>query len=152
MIAIRRYRPSDHDAVWELHNLALQDVGAHAGNGPWDDDLHNVEAVYIAGGGEFYVGLLDGCVVAMGALKALDGSRAEICRMRVHPDLQRRGIGTLILSQLERRAAELGLGCLTLETTAGQVAAMGMYVKAGYRERVRYRHLGFEVVAFEKQL
>ena len=152
MITIRRYKPSDHDAVWELHNLALQDVGAHAGNGPWDDDLHSVETIYIAGGGEFYVGLLDGRVVAMGALKALDGSRAEICRMRVHPDLQRMGIGTQVLSQLERRAAELGLRSLTLETTAGQVAAMGMYVKAGYREQTRYRHLGFEVVVFEKQL
>lgn len=152
MITIRRYKPSDHDAVWELHNLALQDVGAHAGNGPWDDDLHDVETVYIDRGGEFYVGLLDGCVVAMGALKALDGSRAEICRMRVHPDLQRRGIGTQVLSQLERRAAELGLRSLTLETTAGQVAAIGMYLKAGYREQTRYRHLGFEVVVLEKQL
>ena len=152
MITIRRYRPSDHDAVWELHNLALQDVGAHAGNGPWDDDLHDVETVYTANGGEFYVGLLDGCIVAMGALKTLDGGRAEICRMRVHPDLQRRGIGTQVLSQLERRAAELGFGSLTLETTAGQMAAIGMYVKAGYQELARYRHLGFEVVMFEKQL
>ena len=72
--------------------------------------------------------------------------------MRVHPDLQRRGIGTLILLRLERRAAELGFGSLTLETTVGQVAAIGMYAKAGYREQARYTHLGFEVVVFEKQL
>lgn len=43
---IRRYRSADHDAFWELHNVALLHTGAHAGNGPWDDDLHRVEAEY----------------------------------------------------------------------------------------------------------
>jgi len=41
-LAIRRYRDADHDAVWNVHNVALSAVGVHGGNGPWDDDLHNV--------------------------------------------------------------------------------------------------------------
>ena len=94
MMEVRRYRASDHDAVWGLHNFALNDVGAHAGSGPWDDDLHRIEAEYIEAGGEFYVGTIDGGIVAMGALKRLDDTRGEIRRMRVHPDLQRRGLGT----------------------------------------------------------
>ena len=36
-------------------------------------------------GGEFSVGIIDGRIVAMGALKRLTDTRAEICRMRVHP-------------------------------------------------------------------
>ena len=150
MMEVRRYRSSDHDAVWELHNVALNDVGAHAGNGPWDDDLHRIEAEYIEAGGEFYVGTIDGRIVVMGALKRLSDACAEICRMRVHPDVQRRGLGTRILSKLEERAGELGFRRLTLETTVGQVAAIGMYLKAGYGEVSRVRKLGFEVLVFEK--
>ena len=150
MMEVRRYTASDHDAVWDLHNIALNEVGAHAGNGPWDDDLHRIEAEYLDAGGEFYVGVIDGRLVAMGALKRLTDARAEICRMRVHPDHQRRGLGTRILSKLEEGARELGFGTLTLETTAGQTAAIGMYTKAGYVEIARGRKLGFEVLAFEK--
>ena len=152
MMEVRRYRASDHDAVWDLHNVALNEVGAHAGNGPWDDDLHRIESEYIEAGGEFYVGVIDGRIVAMGALKRLTGTRAEICRMRVHPNLQRKGLGTRILSKLEERARELGFRTLTLDTTAGQVAAIRMYTKAGYEEVARGRKLGFEVMTFEKRI
>ena len=152
MMAIRRYRATDHDAVWELHNLALLDVAAHPGSGSWDDDLHQVETVYIAEGGDFFVGVVDERVVAMGALKRLAGNRAEIRRMRVHPSLQRRGLGREMLLALEQRAAALGFLTLTLETTVGQVAAMEMYVKAAYQEVRRYRHAGFDIVAFEKHI
>ena len=152
MMEVRRYRVSDHDAVWQLHNVALKEVGAHVGNGPWDDDLHRIEAEYIDAGGEFYVGVIDKRLVAMGALKRLTDTWAEICRMRVHPDLQRRGLGKQMLSKLEERASELGFRTLTLETTVGQVAAMGMYGKAGYEEVSRDSKFGFRVVVFEKRI
>jgi len=152
MMQVRRYRASDHDAVWDLHNIALNEVGAHAGNGPWDDDLHRIEAEYLDAGGEFYVGFIEGRIVAMGALKRLSDTRAEICRMRVHPDVQRRGLGMRVLSKLEQRARELNFRTLTLQTTAGQVGAIGMYRKAGYEEVAKGRKLGFEVMAFEKRL
>ena len=152
MMEVRRYRASDHDAVWELHNVALNGVGAHAGNGPWDDDLHRIEDEYTEAGGEFYVGSVDGRIVAMGGLKRLSDSCAEICRMRVHPDFQRRGLGGRMLRMLEERARELGFRRLTLETTAGQAAAIGMYLKAGYGEVSRFRKLGFEVLVFEKSI
>ena len=152
MMEIRRYIASDHDAVWDLHNLALNEVGAHAGSGPGDDDLHSIEAVYIDAGGEFYVGLLEDRIVAMGALKRLTDDRAEICRMRVHPEVQRKGLGTRILSKLEHRAREVGFRTLTLETTTGQVAAIRMYTKSGYEEVARGRKLGFEVMGFEKRI
>ena len=57
-----------------------------------------------------------------------------------------------MLSTLEERARELGFRTLTLDTTVGQVAAMGMYRKAGYEEAARGRKFGFDVVMFEKQI
>lgn len=69
VLKVRRYRTADHDAVWQLHNESLLATGAHGGNGPWDDDLHQIEEVYLAPGGEFLVGLHQGRIVAMGALR-----------------------------------------------------------------------------------
>src|SRR5437868_14699416 len=103
-LIIRRYEPRDHDEAWSLHNLALERAGAHPGNGPWDDDLHHVDEVYLAAGGEFLVGELRGRIVAMGALQRTSEIRGEIKRMRVHPDCQRRGYGEAVLTELEDRA------------------------------------------------
>lgn len=94
---LRRYRDADREAVWELHVLALD----HHLHGPWDDDLAAIPAMYLKSGGEFLVGVEDGRIVAMGALRPRDGVRAEIKRMRVHPTAQRRGFGRRVLHRLE---------------------------------------------------
>ena len=139
---IRRYRSADHDAVWELHNVALLQIGAHAGNGPWDGDLHRIEAVYISPGGEFFVGTSSGRIVAMGALLRHSANQASIRRMRVHPDVQRKGLGRQMLSALEQRAAELGFRTLILETTVQQVPAIQLYSRSGYEEVLSVTGLG----------
>jgi GNAT superfamily N-acetyltransferase len=151
-LLIRGYEPDDHDAVWELHNVALWKVGAHAGNGPWDDDLHRIEDAYLNNGGEFLVGLLDGTIVAMGAIRRVSGEKAEVKRMRVHPDYQRRGLGQQILTALEARARELGFSTLVLDTAVVQTAAQQLYLKNGFRETGRTVLAGFDAILFEKQL
>jgi ribosomal protein S18 acetylase RimI-like enzyme len=152
ILEIRRYLVPDHDEVWRLHNEALTDTGAHAGNGPWDDDLHRIEEAYLDAGGEFLVGVLQGRIIAMGALKPSPSDRAEITRMRVHPDFQRRGFGQRVLEELERRARALGKRTLHLDTTEEQTAARCFYEKNGYREIGRERRGGFQFIFFEKQL
>lgn len=152
MLKIRRYRPADHDEVWDLHNTALHAVGAHAGSGEWDDDLHHVEAAYLRAGGEFLVGVLDGRIVAMGALKPTAPGQAEVKRMRVHPDVQRRGLGQTLLDRLLQRARQLGFRCLHLDTTVGQAAARALYEKNGFVEVGRSRFAGFDVIRYHKTL
>ena len=149
---IRQYQPADHDAVWELHNLGLNQMGAHLGNGSWDDDLHRIPDDYVNGGGEFLVGTVGGRIVAMGALKKRTDTIGEIRRMRVHPDYQRRGYGQAVLSALEQRARELGFADLRLDTTTRQVPAQELYEKNGYREKERGRVGPFEVIFYEKRL
>jgi ribosomal protein S18 acetylase RimI-like enzyme len=150
-LQLRRYLPEDHDVVVELHQLALRDTGAFADRGAWDADLDEIEATYLEDG-EFLVGLLEGRLVAMGALKRLTPDRAEIMRMRVHPDDQRHGIGEALLHSLEEAAARFGVLTLVLDTTSVQVAALAFYAKNGYRETGRRRQGPFEIVAFEKRL
>ena len=136
--------------MWRLHNLALRQVDAHPGNGQWDRDLHHVEAEYLVAGGEFLVGTISERVVAMGALKRHADRCAEITRMRVHPDVQRCGLGTRLLVALERCARQRGVTRLLVETTAEQKAALNLYTGSGYRETGRRRHGPFVVVALEK--
>ena len=148
---IRRYRSSDRSAVWELHNLALSQIRAHPGNGLWGRDLQSVEAVYLATGGEFYVGVIDEHIVAMGALKRLTDGCAEIVRMRIHPRVQRRGLGAQMLRALERSARSRGVSVLIARTTIGQMAARRLYSGHGYREIGSRREGAFEVLTFEKR-
>ena len=149
-LRIRRYEPEDREAVWRLHNEALDEVGAHLGNGPWDDDLHGIEAAYLEAGGEFLVGVLDGRVVAMGALRRVSLEEAEVKRMRVEPALQGRGYGQALLDALHRRAAGLGYSTLRLDTAVRQRAARSLYERNGYRESGRGRIGRFDCVFYER--
>ncbi len=149
---IRPFKPSDAEAVWELHNLALQETGAHLGNGPWDDDLKNIPEVYKQNQGCFLVGVLDNRIVAMGALKRTDMNRGEIKRMRVHPDFQRRGFGAQILIALETEAKHLGYKILHLDTTTLQTAAQKLYEKYGYRKIGKTKFKGLDILLYEKRL
>jgi GNAT superfamily N-acetyltransferase len=125
--------------------------GAYAESGPWDDDLHHIEEVYINSGGEFLVGVCDGQIVAMGALVVND-HKAEVKRMRVHPDQQRRGFGKEILEQLEERARRLGYRSIQLDTTAQQLSAQHFYHKNGYTEIERTLWRQFTVIHYTKEL
>ena len=149
---IRRYAPGDKRAVRSLHDDALNEVGAHLGSGPWDDDLDEIENVYLDRGGEFLVGVLDGEVVAMGALMRISQQRAELKRMRVRPGLQGRGYGQAMLDALHRRASELGYSKLRLDTTVQQRAAQRLYLKNGYSEAGRGVVGPFDCIFYEREI
>lgn len=152
-LEIRTYTPADSEAVIHLHNVALEAAGAHVGNGPWDSDLLNIEGVYLANNGMFLVGLLDGQIVAIGALRKISDEKGEIKRMRVLPQFQRQGFGQAILDVLEKEAVKKGYKILCLDTTVLQVAAQKMYLKDGYTEVRRTKQsFPFETIFYEKRL
>jgi GNAT superfamily N-acetyltransferase len=147
---IRRYESGDKRAVRRLHDDALNEVGAHLGTGPWDEDLDDIEGVYLGSGGEFLVGILEGDVVAMGAIKRDSPDVAEVRRMRVRPGLQGRGYGQAMLDALHRRAAGLGYSTLHLDTTVQQRVARRLYLKNGYREVGRASIGPFDCIYYER--
>ena len=161
MFTLRRYTYADQEVVEQLHVSAIQQTGAYLGRGPWDDDVYAIEEAYLKNGGEFLIGECDGLVVAMGALKRTSPQRAEIKRMRVHPEYQGRGYGQRILDELEARARALGYQILHLDTSVLQIPAQKLYEKNGFREVGRdiYQqqvgrdaHQPLEVILYEKQL
>ncbi|CAN5647133.1 hypothetical protein BH24ACT22_BH24ACT22_02630 [soil metagenome] len=146
---IRQYEPDDYEAVWNLHNTALNDVGAHLGNGSWDDDLNHIETIYSENGGEFLVGVQEERLVAIGAIRCISERRASITRMRGAPELQKQGIGQRLLDDLHRRATELDYTKLQLDTTVQQHAARHLYERNGYREVGRGPIGPFEYLYYE---
>jgi ribosomal protein S18 acetylase RimI-like enzyme len=152
VLELRRYEERDRARVWRLHEDGLRQMNAYAGHGPWDDDLRSIVATYLNGGGEFLVGVVEGEVVAIGGLRRVSESVAEVKRMRVDLRFQGRGFGRTVLRGLEERARELGYSTLRLDTTASQVPAQNLYRSAGYREVGRTRVAGLETILFERQL
>jgi ribosomal protein S18 acetylase RimI-like enzyme len=155
-LTVRSYLPSDRKAVWDLHVTALEAVGARAidpeARGV-DADFADIDGVYLRNGGEFLVGLFGDRIVAIGALKRLSGTVAEITRMRVHPQFWRCGCGEAILRHLELAAASRGYTELWLDTLPIQTAAQHLYIKNGFREygRVQVRaYQASEAILFRK--
>ena len=151
MLTIRSYQPSDHAAVCELHKTALLAAGAFS-NSAGDPDLNQIEAVYLNNGGVFLVGTLQDRIIAMGALRRTTPDRAEIRRMRVHPDFQRHGFGQAIYTALEKRARELGYSVLHLDTAVVLVGAQHFYAKNGFKEVRRGKLFGLDCIFYEKQI
>lgn len=150
---LRPYQPQDHAAILSLHRVALEAVGAYTKSGDWDSDLKEIEKSYPKKGGPFLVGVLNGQVIAMGALRRTSPERGEIRRMRVLPSLQRRGFGQAMLTALEQEAMRRGYAVLHLDTTILQVAAQKLYLKNGYQEVGRITHgVLWETIFYEKRL
>ena len=152
MFTLRRYTPADREAVEYLHVHAIEQAGAYLGRGSWDDDVYAIEETYLNNHGEFLIGEWNGVFVAMGALRRTGSERAEIKRMRVLPAYQGRGLGQIILSELEARARALGYKTLHLDTSVVQLPARRLYEKNGFREVGRDRYQGLEVILYEKEL
>jgi GNAT superfamily N-acetyltransferase len=145
MLQLRQFRDADEIAVHKLHGDAQDGLEPPA-------DLSAIPDAYLTAGGDFLVGEVEGKLVAMGALRRVSASKAEIKRMRVHPRWQGQGFGRALLDRLEARARELGFNTLRLDTTVRQHVARSLYEDAGYRMIGTGHENGFELVYYEKRL
>ena len=80
---------------------------------------------------------------------------AEIHDVGVEPALQRKGLGSKLISSFEQHASRKGATSCVLEVRASNVAALGAYHKAGYVEigqRDRYYADGENAVLMRHDL
>ena len=70
--------------------------------------------------------------VGCGCFKQFDETSVEVKRMYVTNNQRGKGIGTAILHELEKWAAELNVGNIVLETGNNQPEAVHLYGKMGY--------------------
>jgi putative acetyltransferase len=73
-------------------------------------------------------------VAAIGALKRLDASSAEVKSMRTHPDFLRQGIAATLLETIITHARVDGIKALRLETGTGPAfePALALYRRRGF--------------------
>lgn len=151
MLRIRRYQPQDNEAVKALHYAGLAQLGAEAD--PYhDDDLNDIEGIYLNNKGDFLVGLLDNEIVAIGAIRKVSATRGEIKRIRVHHAYQNQGYAQTILSKLIELAGELGYEELCLDTMPDNLAAIRVFEKFDFRETHRAKVGGYDLIFYEKRL
>ena len=103
---------------------------------------------------EYVVGVIDGEVVACGALQDLEPGVGEVKRMYVKPPYRGRGLSRHILKAVEDLATERGLHTLRLETGRFLPAALGLYTSSGYTEIPLFgQYVGHETsICFEKSI
>lgn len=153
--AVRRYEPSDAERVWAVHELALRASPLEfVEDAPPDEDIAAVSERYLDAGVEFLVGLAADEIVAIGGFQLREDDTAEIRRMRVHPDQQRRGYGERLLEELEERARQRGVARIVLETNERLTAARNLYEKRDYEETRRETHpvTGDDCIYYGKDL
>ena len=142
-------RPADDVEIAEL--LAAQqaelrrfeaDSGAIDGSFPLHDDVR------------YLVLLVEGQVVACGALQTIDNTTAEIKRMYVRPSARGKGYARVVLAALEEWAVAGGHRAARLETGSYLPVARRLYRTAGYRPIPAYGQYVTNPFSrcFEKQL
>jgi GNAT superfamily N-acetyltransferase len=88
----------------------------------------------------------------MGAVRGISREAADIKRMRVLPELQRRGFGNQILEALEKRAADLGYARCSSTPASTRCPPQAFYLKHRYREARRDDPTQPALIHFEKDL
>ena len=81
----------------------------------------------------FLLARLGSQVIGCAALRPLTGEVAEIKRMYVAKSVRRRGIGRLLLKNLEHIASGFGYRAVRLETGARQPEAIALYESEGFQ-------------------
>ena len=127
MISIKRTNSNDKDLfrlISELDKDLRSRYGAEQEEFDKFNKIENLATVIIAYSNNEPVGC--------GCFKKFDTDSVEVKRMFVDPDHQRKGIGLLILKELEKWAAEIGYRSMVLETGTRQLEAIELYKKLGY--------------------
>ncbi len=96
----------------------------------------------------------DNVALGCGAIKEYDANTVEIKRMYTTPKSRGKGVATLILSELEKWAAELLYKKCILETGNKQLEAIALYKKNKYTIIPNYgQYIGVEnSFCFEKKV
>jgi ribosomal protein S18 acetylase RimI-like enzyme len=141
-IHVRLYRPGDRDSVLRLAPRLTE------GTAPWRDPAGTLRAVEVAvrsaidsfrvAGHAVFVAETDDDLVGLVTVSeriSFAGQReGYVGWLVVRAGMERRGIGSTLMTVAEKWAVGRGLSCLTLETGAANHAARSLYQALGYEE------------------
>ena len=127
MITIKRTNSNDPDFISLVNDLD-KDLWKRYGTAQLEyqpyNIIENLQTVVIAN--------TENSPVGCGCFKKLETDTVEVKRMYVMPEQRGKGIGTLLMKELEKWARESGFEFIVLETGSGQPEALHLYKKQGY--------------------
>jgi putative acetyltransferase len=132
---IRTWTPNYREAAAAVIRDALAEYGLSWEPSGADRDVLEVEASYIAVGGEFWVIEQQGQVVGTGAYYPVErGEKAvEIRKMYLSPAVRGKGLGKYLLQELEKAIANRGFQEIWIETASVLKEAVKLYESSGYQ-------------------
>jgi ribosomal protein S18 acetylase RimI-like enzyme len=119
--------PDDYKAVVELWKV----TGLY---NPSSDSPHHIRQVVERNPGLFLLAVEPERGIVGSVIGAFDGRRGYLYHVAVHPDFQRKGYGSALLREVERRLWALGAPKIRLLVGYNNLSAVAFY-----------RSLGFEV-------
>jgi len=122
--------PSEISSTWAITVVANDRPRASASLGAKATRIHSGPT---PPRGAYFVALLEGKPVAMGAHRPLDAFSSEVRRMYTLVSARRTGAARAILGAVEQHARQQGFVELKLETGYKQLPAMLLYESAGFR-------------------
>lgn len=141
-LRIRPFEPRDQEAVVRIFEEWNRAIAPPGGEARFEDYIQRTLAEEILRipeyyqrrpGSGFWVGVLDGAVVATIGIERLSDETAEVRRMYVDAPYRRRGFGSLLLAHGEAFSAAEGYRRIALSTSELQPAAKDLYEARGYR-------------------
>ena len=123
---IREYQSRDEQHVidlWCKCNLVV----------PWNNQKADIRRKLKTDPNLFVVGVLEGKVVAT-VMGGYEGHRGWINYLAVDPDYQRKGLGRLIMEDVERRIKERGCPKINLEVRESNKGVIDFYLSLGYAD------------------
>jgi len=163
-ITFREATPDDAAGIAEVRSASAEALTAKFGRGPWSS--HTTQrGVLSAMRHSKIVVALDGTAL-VGVLRlatrkpwAIDTSYFTPCQrpiyltdMAVLPDLQRRGIGRLLLQEAGHIARAWAGDALRLDAHDAEAGAGAFYLRCGFEERGHASYRGTPLVYFQQRL
>lgn len=131
---IRNWEKGDRTSAAAVISYVLSEYGLGWEPDGADKDVLQVEASYLATGGEFWVIEHESQIVGTGAYYPIHrGKKAvEIRKMYLLPSVRGLGLGKYLLEQLELAIASRGFEEIWIETASVLVEAVKLYESQGY--------------------
>ncbi len=121
---IRPFQPTDAASVialWEKCNLVV----------PWNDPQKDIARKLARDADLFLVGILDGMLVAS-VMAGYEGHRGWINYLAVDPDMQKHGLGRMMMATAEKRVFAMGCPKINLQVRERNTGVIKFYRKLGY--------------------
>ena len=123
-ISLRRIKPADLPAVAEVDFSAFELI--------WRNSLPVLEKAYPQAEWAT-LAEMDGQVIGY-QLSTRNSLGLHLARLAVRPELQGKGIGSALVSDLIQQAARAGIPHLTVNTQSDNAASLALYQRLGFHE------------------